>query len=313
MIGTNFSPRIPAFPEFQGDPGANNFPFQFSIIQGVTGQVNPYSYLMQDFNVTGNIPVLGLGTPFPLSYGQKVFLQIYFDGNLNAVFGRIMGDNSWKNSTTTPIGAISGGSGVNVYPNELEFITKADMNVKQAALVQDSTAIKAYFTGAAAYYSSQLASGIISAPQYATLSASLAQETATFSALIGTYTSNFSTFFSNSPSSQKKLFKLRKMIAYTTLDMTSTIGGNIIVPADFSSASSGVAGNGGTYALTATNPPFNLVQCVSTDLMLVSYCYNNLPAKIAIPWTRPVYSYTLVNGNNEDITNYSPSGPANSS
>jgi len=295
---TNLSPRIEALPSFVGIPGATSLPFEVSIVQGETVAVNPYSTLLSSFNVSQTVPIFGLSYPFSITYGQKIYLTTYFDTNQTPVFSRIMSDSTWKTATSSvAIGIVSGNASSasqNVYPNEMQFITKSDLNSVVADLNNDVQTMGTYFSNEMNYLNGQLSSGIISNAQFNLLSASLSTLTMQFTQTMQPYVQNFSKFFVGASSTQPKLFKLFKMIAYTTKDFTSSLGGTLVVPT--LPSGSGVS--------NAAFQSFNLVQCVTTDLMLVPTCYYNLPAKVAIPWTRPVYPFTLPDKNNEDYENY---------
>lgn len=284
-------------PKADGQPIPFPTPFRVYVSQSspsVKIIISAYSAVFKSPNPLDTLDLAGIDVPIDIKYGDKIWLEIFYNQNLSPVLGIVNTDSKWL---ATTIGANK--SQVVVYPQQLEFISSADIPNKISDLTDTTNSINTFEQATKDQITLELDMGLL---DDTTATANIAQVDSDFSDLkktFQTYVSNFNTFFSQSPTiNSKKLFRTYSLIAYTTKNVDdSKLDGEIVSPpAETPTDNQGVP-------QSVDDPSFKIVQCLSNDLLLTDICYNNqFPAKLPMPYTRAVYDYQ-VDGQDEETTN----------
>jgi hypothetical protein len=209
-----------------------------------------------------------------------MYLEVTLNAVLQPVAARIRNDGLWMKSKTK-ITTSSGTVLSNVYPNEIELIAKADSSEKLLELNSDITTAETIATQELAVISGELSRGNITSQQASARTSATNESLNSYRDALQNLRNNFASFFDGN-SVTKKQFKAYKMIAYTTKNTSSSLGGTLVFPT-----------NGTDF--------YQIAPCVSSALMLASSSYVNVPTKVAIPWSSPVFEWK-VDGEVEDVT-----------
>lgn len=278
--------------------GSTPFTILLDSIDPNTGVVNvkitPYSYLLQNFDIVNNIPVLGLDYGFPIAYGQKVYLQVYYDRNGNPFCPKIKTATKWHSLTVQPGGTTPT---VQTYPNTIELITSADISAKIDELTSELADNTVVYNACLAAITTAVTNNEITSTQAAAKTAKLTSDFTTLTTGFQTYINQFANFFAGTSGVNKKLFKTFTMIGYTTKDLSGELPGITIIPATTTPSNANQV---------QSDPAFKIVQCVQNDLMIVDVCYNQVGCRYPIPFHRPVYFFNQVPNQSsaiEDVIN----------
>lgn len=291
------SSRLPQYGTSAGIiPGV---PFKVIPIKDDIVKVSYFSSLLENFDIKNFIPIVGLDYEFKIKYGDKIYVVIYFDKNLQVVSAQLRHDNLWWSSKTKRVKLDGSIEEVPVYPNEIELISKLDLIKKNEEIQNDITRLREDFSAQIAIVQAKVTAEPpeLTEQQAAT---KIAQLTKQFEENVEKFIklgTTIAQFFGSTPSrgidlnttagkaqasGVKKQFKAYKLVAYTTKDLDAQLTGSIIYP-------------------VPTGDPFKLIQCLSNDLMLVDSCINEIGCRLPIPWSRPVYYYSIDdNGTAED-------------
>ena len=267
------------FPTFSTTE-SNSFITPFSInVVGQTVNINPYSSLVYKEN-TRQIPkIFGLGFDFDIDYGDKLFLEVYFDDVLNPLAPRIRNDRRWTDLTVSILNASNSETDVHVYPSELDIIQKKDLSARKDQITEDITSADTEYSDKINQIQQDIDDENISAEDGAKLIAYYQDISDNYQTELTSVLSKIPSYFSGNFAT-KKLFRSFKMIGFTTRNLSSDLGGQIIFPSDGSKE-------------------FQLVPCLDTNLFLADSATSGIPIKTFVPWTKPIYSY-LIDGQEED-------------
>lgn len=290
-----------------GDPQPSSYsisPFEAFVtrIDYNTGivyiKVSYYSNLFTNFieNETSVLPISGIDFEFPIIYPSKVYMEIIYDQNLTPIYGKIKVNPKWSSTTIDPVSK----SSVITYPNEIEFITNLDLSQKTTDLQNDNTDNETVRAAHLQQIQLLVNSGYFSQSEALASKKIVNDRYDSIKKVLTPYISNFSQFFQGSSGLSKKLFKTFSLIAYTTKDKYPGLKGVTINPPTITNQQP----SNQTQTTTPDNS-FKLVQCVTSDLMIMDVYTNNLAAKFPVAWSNGVNKYILSTGNTEEITNTS--------
>ncbi len=225
-----------------------------------------------------------------MNYGDKIWLEIYYDRNLVPLLGIIDSGPKWTATIAGSIGDIP------VYPSELEFISKKDLTAKISEVENLSNRVNTIRTLAENEIISQFNSGFISEEEKTAQLEALAQSFDKIIDSITKYKQDMNQFFVAMPNAGfRRLFRTFTLIGYTTKNLDPGLDGIIASPP-----------NEGTPELNGVNvasedSSFKIVQAVTTDLLLADICYQNrYAARLPVPYHRPIY-YFVHNNKDEEL------------
>lgn len=286
-------------PVYEGAPALDSKPFRIysfaPLDETVDIRISRYSNVILSPGVKDRLYVIGLDLKINIEYGDKVWLEVFYDKNLEAVFGIISSGPKWlaKTVNTASISTLT-----DVYPNELEFISKYDLTNKIAEINLVKNSITAMQNSAIEEVTYQKNVGIISQEQFTDFVTAINNGYGDAQERVDEYKSAMNAFFTGSPTATwKKLFRTYTMIGYTTRDMAANLGGIAVFPPPQVPSTTPVV------PTASEQVPYQIVQCVNTDLYLADISFENrYPAKLPMPYHRPVYPF-IVEGKNEDTLN----------
>jgi len=266
-------------------------PFAVSIINNspnIQVKVSRFSAILKSPNIKDKLNLIGVNVPMDIQYGDKIWLEIFYDRNLSPVFGLINYGKKWGAQTYTPSGS------VDVYPNELELITKNDLSSKIDELGSTTSLVNDVYQKAYEEITDEFRGGFITQSQQDALHSGLQAAFNVINDNIIKYKQDMNQFFVAAPNATyKKLFRSYTLIAYTTKDMNGELEGLIARPPNIGSPS-----QGGVNTSTE-DASFKIVQTLATDLLLADICHQNrYPAKLPIPYHRAPY-YFVYDGKEE--------------
>ena len=257
------------FPVYGGNSSSILLPFAVSL-NNTTAVLNTYSTLLSSFSARQSLNMFGLSLSYTIAYGSKIYLETYYDSNLNPFGARIRADERWTQAVNI-ITKADGPTDINVYPSEFDIIQKADLETRQSDLADDIESATQLVSNAITQINSDISNQVITPDVGATSIANLNAELLIYRNDISSNLAKINSMFSGRYAT-KKLIRSYKLIAYTTHNLDSNLNGTLVYPIDGARQ-------------------YQLVQCVHNDLMLVSDCFNGVPIKVAIPWTRPIYLF----------------------
>lgn len=240
-----------------------------------------------------SLPLIGVDIDFTLNYGDKMWIEVFLDANRSPVFAIVRTGTHWEsvivdsNNTTRSS---------NLYPEEIELITKFDLTNKTTEIEAVLQEISDMSARAITTIDNYLDNGVISEEYHATLSTATLEAYSAVTTTVTTYRNDMASFFASAPTAVwRKQMRLFIPVAYSTRNMNASLEGEAVK--FFPSPPATPA------AIPTVSAPRSLkwVQCVSSDLLLVDSNLSNIyPVKIAIPWHRPVYDFQ-VEGGIEDV------------
>ena len=261
----------------------------------VNVKINKYSSLIRPFSIKSVDPIVGLDYHFPIRYGDKIYLQVYYDRLGTPICPKIKYAPKWLAKTVNPTDT---GKTTFVYPQEIELITRHDIQNKVEELnreIDDNEVVKnAIFQQIIA----RSAAGLIDTDSGSREITKIGDDFANIQADLTELVSDMNNFFTGSTSLRRKQFASYTLLATTTKDTNSHLYGTIINSAVQPQTNSQPGTN-----QAAKITKYKLVPCVFNDLIFTEVFYNNTPCKYPIPFNRSVYYYDTGDGVEEDEEN----------
>ncbi len=259
-------------------------------VDPVSVKISRYSKVLTDFNLAADLFVAGLNCPVEISYGDKIWLEVFYDKNLVPVFGLINSGAKW---TAT---SITGGAAAELYPSQIELFRSSEISNKTTVLNNAIASLNAFKISAAAELLKERQVLAFTEEEYDAILTKSDEDYATGLAAANTLLASLGAFFSSAPTSSfQKLFRTYTLLAYTTKDFNGYLDGKTIetVPALPTSNIS--------TPQRAETEQYNLIPCVSSDLAIVDICYQNrYAAKIPIPYGITPRYFPLANASEEE-------------
>ena len=285
-------------PQFEGADSEPATPFRAFLLQnGDNPQVaiSSNSMVLQSPNILDRLPLIGTDLPIDIVYGDKIWLEIFYNSALTPIFGIITSGRKWAAVVADTANTETFNQ---VYPEELEFISKYDLENKINELEATIARIDTLKQATTDQIDSQRAQGyILEAAANDAKTAAVSSYDAT-KQLVVEYQGQMNQFFTASPSNiSKKLFRTYSLICYTTKKTSYKYDGIIISP------TVSVPTTPPTVPTVTASPVFKLVQVLSSNLLLVDICFQNrFPAVLPIPYHSPV-SLCYYQGEDEEAAN----------
>lgn len=262
-----------------------------------TVRIARYSAILKSLDINDRLPIMGLDIDLTIRYGDKIWVEVFYDKNLTPVFGVLKTGNKWDAQVVNP--ETTSGQTIKVYPKEHEFITKKDITRKLSDVDSTLSVINSYRDESLAIFAYRNNTGQISDAQYDDYVDAVNANYQLIKTSITEYKKNLNQFFSAAPTATwKKLFRTFTLICYTTHDNNLDLDASTISPTPQPETPSDVP-------QASQQNVFRLVQCLYSDLYLADMCYDNrYPARIPIAYHRPIY-YFVEDGKVEDESNTS--------
>ncbi len=268
-------------PRFSAGGSSSSAPFQVSSDKDDLVIVAKYSYLLEDFDIKNNIPILGLDYAFRLLYGEKIYLETVFDINGQVAYARIDHQAYWpiqKNDPNADENDDSDTGMLQIYPALIAVLDKDDIDCYTKFLEDQSSGLKIQQDEHIAYLQAELDPA---SPDYADDLAAINDIGDLYqNALdkIGTMQNSQNSFFSTVSNIRKQVASYN-MITYTTQDDDAQLNGLSITPSK------------DAIAITGDDSDFTVVQCVTKDLMLMDTFNQQTACRYPMEFSRPVYYY----------------------
>lgn len=245
-------------------------------------RVSKYSSIFSDYSLDSNVFIVGLDYAFSFDLGKKIWLEVLYDRLGNPICPKIKSGAQWISQTVNPASTTDS---LDVYPSQIELITRYDISKKAAELnaeYSDNNVIK---TAVTAQINARLTAGLISAAQSATLLSELDTNYSAAQEDLLDLTNNLGDFFQGSSTLRKKQLRSFTLIGSASDTFDSTLLGEIISPVPTADPSSTP-----TVVLPGQENDFKIVQHCYTDLILNDLFYHDsFLCKIPVPWTKGLY------------------------
>ena len=287
FIPPNQPQGLSSYPSAGG--GAGPFPFQVTNTSGAMVIVEPFSYLLDDFDIKTNIPICGLNYEFKLQYGEKIYLETVFDVNGQVAYARIDNEASWLIQTSGTGAGDSDSGGDLVYPSLMAVLDKDDAEFYTDYLTAQKTGLALQQQTDLAYWTDKMNDADPNSTAYKYASDTYNEHSTNYTNALAKLASLSSVsgqaiFFSNVTSIRREV-SAYNMIAYTTKDpkAATDLNGMSITPPD-----------SGTTPVTddiMQNPSFYCVQTLNKDLMLMDVDFQRTACRYPMEFSRPVYFF----------------------
>ena len=256
-----------------------------SVVKPVANQpsltVNQSSLILTDFSCRDPLPTFGTELQYKLSYGSKIYWEIYYDKNGTPLCARLRNDRRWQDGTVNIKSTAGGVVKVPSYPSEIILISKLDLSDTSSDIEKDiqsaSSDVEAMISGMEA----RTAQGGFNAEEAAARAARLRLELEDYTSVMNQLQGSLSKFFSSGAS--KKQIRSFKLLAFTTKNPDPQLFGRVVNEDK----------DGGTK--------YKIVQTITSDLMIVPCCYRGAGCKTLIPWTRGIHDYQYRGRLEDDI------------
>lgn len=253
-----------------------------SISRSATVRISKFSSIFSEYSLDSGLFIVGLDYAFPFSLAQKIWLEVLYDRLGNPICPKIKSGAQWTRQTVNPASTTEN---VDVYPSQIELITRHDISNKIAELnaeYSDNNIVKA---AVAAQISARLVAGLISTAESVTLLADLETNYAAAQEDLLDLINNMGSFFQGSSTLRKKQLRSFTLIGSASDTFDSTLTGEVISPiptADPASTTSVV--------LPGRENDFKIIQHCDTDLIINDLFYlDSFLCKIPVPWTKGLY------------------------
>ena len=288
------------------DASAPQTPFLVSI-NGDMATVSLFSNLIEDFDIRNNVFVLGLGYPFKIEYGEKIYLETVFDSNGQVAYARIDNEAYWnifQNSSDSSTDSDDSdddddGDKVQIYPCVIANLTTDDLDQYEAYLQDQVTRVTAQQTDHLKFLNDQMQTDQ-NDPEALAYDQDLLNRTTTAYtnalAKLQDMQNKQNQFFGSLPGGGivRKEVSCYNVIAYTSQDDSTELNPTTVTPPP-ADVSDGVTS-------------YSLVQCLFTDLMLNDVFFQFTTCRYPMPCPRPIYFFLDPDnsGNSEDEENTDP-------
>lgn len=285
-------PVVPSRRSITGGAAPSSTPFRVYVMavdnsnQTADIRISRYSAVLSTLDINDRLPIIGIDLKLNIEYGDKVWLEIYYDRNLSPVFALINTGPKWTATVVNP-GQSNANQTTAIYPKEHEFIVKQDISSKLTELDDVIALVATYKTAATDELGYRKNVGIITETQHTELIEAVDEQYQNVENLIKEYKKNMNKFFESAPTSVwRKLFRTYTLVAYTTHEPNLDLEGTSVDPTPPAATET-------PDVPTATDQiSYRIVQCLNTDLYLADMCYQNrYPAKLPVPYHRPVYRF----------------------
>jgi hypothetical protein len=299
MIKSRSKPQIPASNLIvSGGQLDYQHPFKLNIVSIDDAQkmgsvsVNRNSHILKSDSILDTLPIVGKDIAVELPYGHKIWIEVLFDSSRVPVMGFVKAGPKWTATTLD-----SQGSPQEVYPEGVEMISRTDLAAKTLEvdfLISYVSTVQSLSNDELQY---RLNNGLLTQEDYSSLLSLSAEQFDSYRSILREYKADLPTFFSAAPSQQwKKLFRLYKLIGYSTKDESRALQANkLYFPNEGSSTTPAVP-------QSTEKADYRIAQCLHTDLQVVSSWHLDIyPSKALIPCGRPVHSFFIDGESEEEI------------
>lgn len=253
-----------------------------SINRSAEVRVSKYSSIFADYSLDSNSIIIGLDYPFSFSLGEKIWLEVLYDRLGNPICPKIKSGIQWSRQTINPA---STSENIDVYPSQIELITRYDISNKIAELTSDYNDNEAIRAAILVRLADQLSAGLISSDEYVSLvnelniNYDIAQED------LLNLINNLGDFFQGSSTLRKKQLRSFTLIGSATTTLDYALAGEIVSPIPTEDPASTT-----TVILPGQDNNFKIIRHCDTDLILNDLFYlDSFLCKIPIPWTKGLY------------------------
>lgn len=299
MIKSRSQPQIPASNIISsGGELAAQHPFRFNVVsiddslKRATVSVNKNSQILKSDSISDTLPIIGKNIGLDFRYGYKIWIEVLFDSSRNPIMGFVKTGPKWTATTLDSTGASA-----EVYPDCVEMIGRQDIAAKTTEVDALISYISTVETLSNTELDYQVDNGVITQETYSSLLSTSSEQFQNYRTILREYKTNLSKFFTAAPSQQwKKLFRLYKLIGYTTKDPSRTIqAANLYFPSEGSATNPAVP-------QSVEKSDYRLVQCLDSDLIVVdSWHLGIYPSKSLIQYSRPVHQFYIDGELEEEI------------
>lgn len=253
-----------------------------STTRSASVRVSKFSSIFSDYSLDSNVFIVGLDYSFSFSLGDKIWLEVLYDRLGNPICPKIKSGTQWTRQTVNPASTTES---IDVYPSQIELITRYDLSNKTAELnaeYSDNNLIKTAITEQIA---ERLAAGLITTEESVTLLAELNTNYAAAQEDLLDLINNLGDFFQGSSTLRKKQLRSFTLIGSATDTFDSTLTGETISPVPTVDPESTP-----TVVLPGRENNFKIVQHCNTDLILNDLFYlDSFLCKIPVLWTKGLY------------------------
>lgn len=299
MIKSRSQPQIPASNIISsGGELALQHPFRVNIVsiddvsKNCSVSVNRNSQILKSESITDTLPLVGKNIGLSLPYGHKIWLEVIFDSSRNPIMGFIKVGTKWTATTRN-----SSGAAQEIYPDCVEMIGRNDLTSKITevdGMISYLSTVETLSNNELEY---QVDNGVITSEAYSSLLSLSSEQFNTYRSTLRKYKADLPKFFSAAPSQQwKKLFRLYRLIGYTTKDPSRTIPATkLYFPTDGSAVAPAVP-------TSSEKSDYRIVQSLDSDLLVVNSWHLDIyPSKTLIPFSRPVHQFYIDGELEEEI------------
>lgn len=258
-------------------------------------KVSVESYAFYEPNLASYVPIVGLDCPITVAYGNKVWVEFFYDRNLNPIIGVVKVGNKWlyKTANTANSQEIT-----EVYPSELELISKLDILRKLAEIDQTLIYVDSLKTLQEDEVNFNYNISLISQEQKDDYLARIATIYDDATERLNELKNNLNSYFAGAPTAiWKKLFRSFLLIGFTTKNMSlSRPGVSFFLPEDSTQQNPLVP-------VASQSNSYRLIQAWDSDVLLIDGIYQNrFPIKYPTPYHRAI-SYFSIDGEEEESIN----------
>lgn len=247
----------------------------------ITVIISPYSEVLLGTSINNNLFIIGLQCPLVIKYGDKVWLEIFFDLNNTPVCGVIRTGKKWA---TQYYSNSNNNNKQDIYPEVVDLITTrdiADRTTELNTINQEILELKNDYSDSIDLLVTR---GYYTNEEGEDRKKSFNDEYTDFKKIFDTFVGNLNSYFSDtSYSFLRKQFRLYVPITYTTNNLTNDIQGQNVSAGTIDKSQ-------GSVKVAGETVEFKVVAAQNSNLLIVDSAYKNLyPAKITIPYFKPIY------------------------
>lgn len=286
------------FPKNNPPKQGDGTPFK---IVGLTIQpekirINSNSMAFLEPNLSSKVPIIGLDCPIEVEYGNKIWIEFFYDRTLTPLLGVVKVGNKWAYKTANTANKTEL---VNVYPSEFEFISKYDVenNSKLNEIQETIDYIEELRTLQEEEINFRFNYLFINEDEKNEYLVSMSEDFDIAVELLEDLKNNLSSYFGGSPTAiWKKLFRSFLLVGYSTKNLDKDRPGvDFFIPEDTIQENPEVP-------VAAESKNYRIIQCWNNDILFVDGIYQNrFPVKYPTIFHRGV-SYFLIDGDEEEQT-----------